>query len=114
SGGVTRLPPSPVSPGLFRGVDRAKDQSYVLFGLERDLLANVLFTVGGLTKPAIRNLAGEAGLRVATKPDSQEICFIPDNDYAGFLTRYRGASETAGELVDTAGNVLGEHGGYEN
>jgi tRNA-specific 2-thiouridylase len=103
----------PTFPALLRGVDRAKDQSYVLFGLDRELLANVLFPVGGLTKPEIRALAGDAGLRVATKPDSQEICFIPDNDYAGFLNRYRGASDTAGELVDTAGHVLGEHGGYE-
>ncbi len=101
------------SSQLRRGVDRAKDQSYVLFGLDRDLLANVLFPVGELTKPEIRELAGEAGLRVATKPDSQEICFIPDNDYAGFLKRYRGDADTAGDLVDTAGNVLGTHAGYE-
>ncbi|MGC1272459.1 MAG: tRNA 2-thiouridine(34) synthase MnmA [Planctomycetaceae bacterium] len=107
------LPPSPVSPALLRGVDRSKDQSYVLFGLERELLANVLFPVGELTKPEIRELAREAGLRVAGKPDSQEICFIPDNDYAGFLKRYRGEADTAGELVDTAGNVLGAHAGFE-
>lgn len=111
SDGVTHRPPA--SPALYRGVDRSKDQSYVLFGLERELLANVLFPVGELTKPEIRELAREAGLRVAGKPDSQEICFIPDNDYAGFLKRYRGEADTAGELVDTAGNVLGAHAGYE-
>ena len=99
---------------LMRGHDATKDQSYVLFGLERDLLANVLFPVGDLTKAAIRELARESGLRVAGKPDSQEICFIPDNDYAAFIDRYRGAHDTAGELVDTAGNVLGRHAGYEN
>lgn len=98
---------------LTRGVDRSKDQSYVLFGLNRELLSNVLFPVGDLTKPSIRELAKETGLRVADKPDSQEICFVPDNDYAGFLRRYRDDSATAGELVDTAGNVLGEHPGYE-
>ncbi len=59
-------------------------------------------------------MAGEAGLRTANKPDSQEICFIPDNDYFGFLNRYRGEQETAGEMVDTAGNVVGQHTGYEN
>ena len=59
-------------------------------------------------------MAREAGLRVADKPDSQEICFIPDNDYAAFVARYRGADETAGDLVDTAGNVLGRHDGYHH
>jgi tRNA-specific 2-thiouridylase len=98
---------------LLRGCDRAKDQSYVLFGIERQLLPHVLFPVGELTKPEIRALAREAGLRNAEKPDSQEICFIPDNDYANFLRRYRGKIDTAGEMVDTAGNVVGTHTGYE-
>ncbi|HEX6986885.1 MAG TPA: tRNA 2-thiouridine(34) synthase MnmA [Planctomycetaceae bacterium] len=113
SGHYARVTESPVGNALLRGRDRSKDQSYVLFGLNRSLLANVLFPVGELTKPEIRELAREAGLRVAEKPDSQEICFIPDNDYAGFLRRYRGESDTAGELVDTAGNVVGRHEGYE-
>ncbi|MEZ6057480.1 MAG: tRNA 2-thiouridine(34) synthase MnmA [Planctomycetaceae bacterium] len=99
--------------GLYRGVDSHKDQSYVLFGIEPSLLDRVLFPVGNQTKPAIRELARQAGIRTAEKPDSQEICFIPDNDYAAFLGRYRGPQETAGELVDTAGTVLGEHPGYE-
>jgi tRNA-specific 2-thiouridylase len=99
--------------GLYRGRDRAKDQSYVLFGIDRDILRHVLFPVGDKTKPEIRELARQAGIQTADKPDSQEICFIPDNDYAGFLTRYRGAHETAGELVDTAGHVVGRHAGYE-
>lgn len=100
-------------PRLARGADRSKDQSYVLFGLERELLPHVMFPLGHLTKTAIRDLARESGLRVADKPDSQEICFVPDNDYAGFLKRHRGEFDTAGELVDTAGNVLGRHGGIE-
>jgi tRNA-uridine 2-sulfurtransferase len=99
-------------PALVQGTDRSKDQSYVLFGIARDLLDRVIFPVGGFEKPAIRELAREAGLRVADKPDSQEICFIPDNDYAAFVRRYRPAEETFGELVDTAGNVLGRHDGY--
>jgi tRNA-specific 2-thiouridylase len=97
-----------------RGVDRGKDQSYVLFGLERNLLEHVLFPVGGHDKHEIRAIARKAGLRVADKPDSQEICFVPDQDYAGFIRRYRGERDTAGELVDTAGNVVGRHDGYEH
>jgi tRNA-specific 2-thiouridylase len=101
-------------PALVRGVDDDKDQSYVLFGLNRDLLEHVLFPVGEFDKEQIRNIARDARLRVADKPDSQEICFVPDQDYAGFIRRYRGEQDTSGELVDTAGNVVGRHDGYEN
>ena len=101
-------------PGLFRGRDASKDQSYVLFGVRRDLLPHVLFPVGGRSKAEIRDLAREAGLQTAEKPDSQEICFIPDNDYAAFLDRYRAVPETAGDFVDTAGNVVGRHRGYQH
>ncbi len=100
-------------PCILRGRDSGKDQSYVLFGIEPNVLKRIVFPVGDLLKTEIRALAAEAGLRVATKPDSQEICFVPDNDYAGFLERYRGASDTAGDFVDLAGNVLGQHPGYE-
>lgn len=98
---------------LHRGLDPAKDQSYVLFGINPELLPRILFPVGARTKSEIRELSRQAGLNTADKPDSQEICFIPDNDYAGFLERYRGHSDTAGELVDTAGTVVGRHEGYE-
>ena len=100
-------------PALVRGRDPLKDQSYVLFGIARELLDCIVFPVGGYIKPDIRALAGEAGLRVAEKPDSQEICFVPDNDYVGFLQRYRGVEDTAGEFVDPHGRVLGRHSGYE-
>ncbi|MGH7127391.1 MAG: tRNA 2-thiouridine(34) synthase MnmA, partial [Planctomycetaceae bacterium] len=100
-------------PALVRGRDRSKDQSYVLFGIDRDLLDRILFPVGDYDKTEIRALARETGLRVADKPDSQEICFIPDNDYAAFIERYRGAGDTTGEMVDTAGRVVGRHAGYE-
>ncbi|HLJ11333.1 MAG TPA: tRNA 2-thiouridine(34) synthase MnmA [Planctomycetaceae bacterium] len=101
-------------PALVRGVDADKDQSYVLFGLDRDLLEHVLFPVGEYDKEEIRDMARKAGLRVADKPDSQEICFVPDQDYAGFIRRYRPNVHTDGELVDTAGNVVGRHPGYEH
>jgi tRNA-specific 2-thiouridylase len=98
---------------LLRGRDEGKDQSYVLFGIRREILSRVLFPVGDQTKPEIRELARLAGIQTADKPDSQEICFIPDNDYAGFLSRYRDPVVTSGEIVDTAGRVLGQHAGYE-
>ncbi|MBS0207029.1 MAG: tRNA 2-thiouridine(34) synthase MnmA [Planctomycetes bacterium] len=100
-------------PALVRGMDRTKDQSYVLAGINRNILDRILFPVGTYAKPQIRELAAEAGLRVATKPDSQEICFIPDNDYVGFLERHRGIPDTAGSFVDPAGQILGQHTGYE-
>ncbi|MDA0834471.1 MAG: tRNA 2-thiouridine(34) synthase MnmA [Planctomycetota bacterium] len=101
-------------PRLMRGPDPAKDQSYVLFGIDPDILSRILLPVGTYTKPEIRDYARQAGLRVAEKRDSQEICFIPDQDYAGFLERYRGTPDNAGDLVDTAGNVLGQHPGYHH
>jgi len=100
-------------PALVRGRDLGKDQSYVLFGIDRDLLDKIMFPVGDSQKPDIREMSRQSGLRVADKPDSQEICFIPDNDYVGFLERYRGPQETAGQMVDTAGNVVAQHDGYE-
>ncbi len=84
-------------PGLYRGLDAGKDQSYVLFGIRRELLDRILFPVGGYQKEQLRELARMAGIRTADKPDSQEICFIPDNDYGRFLHDYRGEQETAGE-----------------
>ena len=114
TGHYARITPGTAGePTLTRGLDLTKDQSYVLFGIERHLLGRILFPVGGFTKPQIRELAGAAGLRVATKPDSMEICFIPDNDYVGFLKRYRGIEGTAGDFVDPAGQVLGQHPGFE-
>ncbi len=101
-------------PALTMGLDLTKDQSYVLFGLPRDLLQHVIFPVGDRTKVEIRELAKQAGLRVHDKPDSQEICFVPDNDYAGFIRRYRGDVDTSGELVDMTGKVVGHHQGYEH
>ncbi len=101
-------------PGLFRGLDGGKDQSYVLFGIDPSLLDKILFPVGGFQKSDLREMARQAGIKTANKPDSQEICFIPDNDYGRFLNDYRGEQETAGELVDTEGNVVGQHEGFQH
>jgi tRNA-specific 2-thiouridylase len=98
---------------LHRAADPAKDQSYVLFGLRRSLLPHLLFPIGGHHKNEVRALARQLGLPVADKPDSVEICFVPDNDHAGFIRRRRPGLETAGAFVDRAGNRLAEHDGYE-
>jgi tRNA-specific 2-thiouridylase len=99
-------------PALVRGVDAAKDQSYVLFGIRRELLGRMMLPVGGFEKPAIRRIAAGLGLRVAEKKDSQEICFVTRGRYDEFV-RGRGAGGEAGELVTTDGTVVGEHAGIE-
>ena len=95
---------------LLRGIDGNKDQSYFLFTLTQEQLAHAMFPVGGLDKPAVRDVARELGLQVADKPDSHEICFVPDGDHAAFLARH-GASPGEGTIRDTEGQVLGSHGG---
>jgi tRNA-specific 2-thiouridylase len=98
---------------MHRGADPAKDQSYVLFGLKRSLLPHLLFPIGGYRKQEIRALAREAGLNVGDKPDSVEICFVPNNDHAAFIRERRPELATAGNIVDKAGNVLARHDGIE-
>ncbi|HZP04121.1 MAG TPA: tRNA 2-thiouridine(34) synthase MnmA [Terracidiphilus sp.] len=104
---------------LKRPADLAKDQTYFLFGLTQEQLAHTLFPLGRLTKPEVRAIAREHGLRLAEKPDSQEICFIPGGDYKQFLTAYleeqgEEVPVTAGELVATNGEVIGRHEGISN
>ena len=96
---------------LKRSADPDKDQSYFLFSLTQDQLARAVFPVGGLTKPEVREQARRLGLVVADKPDSQEICFIPDGDYASFVERREPAVARAGAIVDREGRELGTHGG---
>ncbi|MCZ6598474.1 MAG: tRNA 2-thiouridine(34) synthase MnmA [Planctomycetota bacterium] len=96
-----------------RGVDRAKDQSYQLFCVAEKNLAQTRLPIGNYEKSAVRALAAEAGLRTAAKADSQEICFVPSNDYRELL-RQRGVPMHPGKLVDTAGRVLGDHAGTES
>ncbi len=99
------------SPALLRGVDEPKDQSYVLFGAPRDRLAEMLLPVGEMTKDEVRDKAEELGLPTFDKPDSQEICFVPDNDYAGLVERRRPDLARSGRIVDERGETLGEHSG---
>ena len=99
---------------LRRGLDGTKDQSYFLFSLTQAQLAAAAFPVGGLTKAAVREHARRLGLRVADKPDSQEICFVPTGDHASFVERRAPESATAGVLVDRAGRVVGRHGGVHH
>lgn len=96
---------------LWRSLDRAKDQSYFLFSLTQDQLAHALFPVGHLRKPEVREHARRLGLSVAEKPDSHEICFVPDGDAAGFVGRKLGDDDRSGEIVDSAGQVVGRHQG---
>lgn len=103
---------APGSWGLFAGRDATKDQSYVLFGIPRDRLARIRFPVGEHSKASIRRLASEIGLPVADKPDSQEICFVPDGDHASLVRRRRN-TDTSGEIVTTDGRVVGRHDGWE-
>jgi tRNA-uridine 2-sulfurtransferase len=98
---------------LLKAVDPDKDQSYVLHGIRREVLPHLLFPIGGLRKPEVRDLARSANLGVAEKPDSVEICFVPDGDHAGLIRRRRPELATAGVIRDEAGTILGEHDGYE-
>jgi tRNA-specific 2-thiouridylase len=99
---------------LHRAADPDKDQSYVLAGLRRGLLDHVLFPIGGFRKEEVRAMARKAGLAVADKPDSVEICFVPDNDHGAMIRRRRPQARTMGHFVDTSGHVLAEHAGIEN
>jgi tRNA-specific 2-thiouridylase len=95
----------------MRGVDPSKDQSYFLFSLTQDQLAQAVFPVGDRPKEAVREYARRRRLPVAEKPDSQEICFIPDNDYAAFVAEHAPEAPRAGVIVDEQGHVLGGHAG---
>jgi tRNA-specific 2-thiouridylase len=96
---------------LRRGIDSSKDQAYFLFSLTQDQLARAMFPVGDRPKEAVREYARQRQLPVAEKPDSQEICFIPDHDYASFVDRHSPEASPTGAIVDLEGRVLGGHGG---
>ena len=97
--------------GLRKNDDPGKDQSYVLYSLTQDQLAHTLFPLGGMHKDAVRAIAEEQGLCNARKHDSQDICFVPDGDYVGFMERYTGKYYPDGDFVDLDGRVVGRHHG---
>jgi tRNA-uridine 2-sulfurtransferase len=104
---------------IKRAADISKDQTYFLFGLTQEQLSRTIFPLGGMTKPQVRDLARHHGLALAEKPDSQEICFVPGGDYKNFLDAYlaekgEALPDTAGELVTSSGEVIGEHAGIHN
>src|SRR6202000_2543760 len=109
TGHYAQVLPGPEGPELHRAVDEGKDQSYVLAVLTAERLERAVFPVGGTPKEQIRAEAAERGLRVADKPDSHDICFISDGDTQGWLARRLG--EQPGQIVDTDGEVVGEHTG---
>ena len=111
TGHYARIQAGPDGFVLRKGVDAAKDQSYVLFGMGQSELAHSLMPVGDYSKEEIRRLAQEAELVNADKPDSQDICFIPSGDYKAFLKNHGG--QQPGEIVDLDGTVVGQHHGIE-
>jgi tRNA-specific 2-thiouridylase len=116
TGHYARLEHSPNSDELrlLRGVDDQKDQSYVLFGIRAPYLKRMLLPVGQFHKPWIREQAGRLGFDVATKKDSQEICFVNAGHHGDFVRQRRPGQQTAGEIVTTTGKVVGQHDGIES
>ena len=112
TGHYARVAQTEQGPRIRRGLDRAKDQSYVLFGIGPQALARMMLPIGEMEKPAVRELARAFGLPVFDKPDSQEICFVPD-DYADFLERRAPERFTEGAIVDESGRELGRHEGHQ-
>ncbi len=98
-------------PELHRAVDPARDQSYFLFATTDAQLDYLRFPLGGMEKPAVRAIAAKLGLGVAAKPDSQDICFVPDGDYAGLVRKLRPDAGVPGDIVDLDGRVVGSHRG---
>ncbi len=113
TGHYARLATSDGRYCLKTGRDARKDQSYVLFSLTQQQLSRALFPLGDWSKEDVRKKAAELGLRTGSKPDSQEVCFVPDEGYRGLLRRHMGDTDTAGPIVDTCGNVLGTHPGVQ-
>ena len=99
---------------LIRPTDRSKDQTYVLYSLTQHQLEHTLFPLGNLDKKHVRKIAEDAGLINSRKPDSQDICFVPDGDYAGFIEKFSEKKSNHGNFVDINGNVIGEHQGIIN
>jgi tRNA-specific 2-thiouridylase len=116
SGHYARIGTDPVDGrrALLRGKDVRKDQSYVLFGMTRAVLDHTLLPIGEFEKQDVRSMAQALSLPVFNKPDSQEICFVPNQDYAGLVQRRTPSRFHDGDLVDTAGKIVGEHAGHQH
>lgn len=102
----------PEGPWLRQAVDPAKDQSYFLFPMSEKAMKHTLFPLGGMTKPEVRAHADRLNLPVAVKPESMDVCFLPDGNHGGFVQKHRPDLDTSGEIVDEVGRVLGYHEGY--
>ena len=111
TGHYVRRIEGPSGAEMHRAIDPARDQSYFLFATTRDQLDYLRFPLGGMPKAEVRRIATELGLGVAAKPDSQDICFVPDGDYARIVRSIRPEAEVSGTIVDLAGRVLGQHRG---
>jgi tRNA-specific 2-thiouridylase len=109
TGHYARVVDEPEGPLLCAASDRAKDQTYMLAALSVDSLRRMRFPLGELTKPEVRRMAGEAGLPVASKVDSQDLCFLAGTDRARFVSRHGGLGDRAGEIVDSDGVAVGRH-----
>lgn len=114
TGHYVRRIEGPSGPQLYRGVDPAKDQSYFLFATTRDQLDFLRFPLGGLDKAETRAMAARYGLPVAEKPDSQDICFVPEGGYASVVEKLRPGAAEPGDIVDLDGAVIGRHQGTIN
>ena len=111
TGHYVRRVEGPAGAELHRAADPARDQSYFLFATTQDQLDDLRFPLGGMPKPQVRAIAQELGLVVAMKPDSQDICFVPDGDYASVVRKVRPDAELGGDIVHLDGRVLGQHKG---
>jgi tRNA-specific 2-thiouridylase len=116
SGHYARIGVDPITgqPALLRGIDHKKDQSYVLFGMSDATIRRTLLPIGDMEKPAVRAMAEELKLPVFNKPDSQEICFVPNQDYAGLVRRRSPDTFHEGQLVTPDGEVVGTHAGHQH
>ena len=111
TGHYVRRIEGPGGPELHKGAEAARDQSYFLFATTGEQLDLLRFPIGHMTKAEVRGHASRIGLAIADKPDSQDICFVPNGDYAGVVAKLRPGAIEPGEIVDLAGNVLGRHDG---
>ncbi|MBL4702254.1 MAG: tRNA 2-thiouridine(34) synthase MnmA [Phycisphaeraceae bacterium] len=114
TGHYARVDHASPTPRLLRGVDQSKDQSYVLFGSKIDRLRKMLLPIGEMVKPDVRAYAQAHKLPVFNKPDSQEICFVPDNDYARLVTEKSPNAVHVGKILDRDGKQVGEHPGHQH